>query len=222
MKSRRTFFLLIVSVVAIFYSGCVDVENEFRAIKNPDTRKEEKEKPVVVDTITIIIQPYMDMDAQWKHVQYVRDELKKIYPKVRLNKSHPLPSFAYYKPRHRYKADSLLKDLQPRYGNEVVIGLTSKDISTSKDQYPDWGVMGLGECPGKACVVSTFRLSKKETSLQLFKVAIHELGHTQGLPHCEVKTCFMRDAEGGNPTGEEKEFCPKCKKVLEAKGWKFN
>jgi archaemetzincin len=177
--------------------------------------------PVPPDTITIIIQPFMDMDNQWKHVQYVYDELKKIYPKVRLNKSHSLPAFAYYKPRHRYKADSLIKELQPLFENEVVIGLTSKDISTTKDQYSDWGVMGLGLCPGKACVASTFRLSKTETSLQLFKVAIHELGHTQGLPHCEVKTCFMRDAEGGNPTNGEKEFCPKCKKVLEPKGWKF-
>jgi archaemetzincin len=103
----------------------------------------------------------------------------------------------------------------------VSIGITHKDISATKDEYADWGVMGLGFCPGNACVVSTFRLSKAEKQEQLFKVAIHELGHTQGLPHCEEKTCFMRDAEGGNPTGEEKEFCPHCKDYLLKKGWIF-
>lgn len=55
--------------------------------------------------------------------------------------------------------------------------------------------------------------------MQLFKVAIHELGHTEGLPHCPVKSCFMRDSEGRNPTNEEKEFYPKCKKQLIDKGW---
>ncbi|MFL5753076.1 MAG: matrixin family metalloprotease [Bacteroidia bacterium] len=103
----------------------------------------------------------------------------------------------------------------------MTIGITSKDISTTKDQYKDWGVMGLGFCPGNSCIASTFRLGKKEIPIQLFKVAIHELGHTQGLNHCEVKTCFMRDAEGGNPTNEEKEFCPKCKLILINAGWKF-
>jgi len=29
----------------------------------------------------------------------------------------------------------------------------------------------------------------------------------------------MGDAEGGNPTNQEKEFCPKCKKVLIKAGW---
>jgi len=79
--------------------------------------------------------------------------------------------------------------------------------------------MGLGFCPGKACVASTYRLDK--TASQLFKVAIHELGHTQGLKHCTVKYCFMQDAKGGNPTNTETDFCPRCKAVLVSKGWVF-
>lgn len=79
--------------------------------------------------------------------------------------------------------------------------------------------MGLGYCPGNVCVVSTFWLSNRNKSIQLFKVAIHELDHTQGLEHCEVKTCFMWDAEGKNPTNEKTEFCKECRQILEAKGW---
>ncbi len=101
----------------------------------------------------------------------------------------------------------------------LIIALTSKDISWTKGKILDYGIMGLGLCPGQVCVASSFRLSKTDNLRQLFVVSIHELGHTQGLPHCPVKTCFMRDAEGGNPTNEETEFCLKCKAHLVSRGW---
>ncbi len=101
----------------------------------------------------------------------------------------------------------------------ITIGLTSKDISTTKGKIEDYGIMGLGYTPGNACVVSTFRVSKENKQNQFFKFCIHELGHTSGLPHCPEKTCFMRDAEGGNPSNEEKDFCPKCKVHLISKDW---
>ncbi|WP_326521356.1 matrixin family metalloprotease [Rhizosphaericola mali] len=103
----------------------------------------------------------------------------------------------------------------------MTLGLTSFDISTTKNSIKDWGVMGLGFEPGKACIASDFRLSSNEKLMQLFKVSIHELGHTQGLKHCKVKSCFMRDAEGRNPTNEEIEFCKTCKHTLISKGWRF-
>lgn len=81
--------------------------------------------------------------------------------------------------------------------------------------------MGFGFCPDKACIASTCRLNKTTTASQLFKVAIHELGHTQGLKHCTVKYCFMQDAKGGNSTKVETDFCPNCKAVFMAKGWVF-
>jgi archaemetzincin len=52
-------------------------------------------------------------------------------------------------------------------------------------------------------------------------LAFHELGHTQGLPHCKNKTCFMRDAEGGNHLGEETGFCQFCAALLKSKGWQI-
>jgi archaemetzincin len=79
--------------------------------------------------------------------------------------------------------------------------------------------MGLGFQPGNACVVSTFRLQKGELSDQLFKLSLHELAHTQGLPHCKNKTCFMRDAKGENHLDEEIGFCQSCKSFLKSKGW---
>ncbi len=96
------------------------------------------------------------------------------------------------------------------------MGITTVDISTTKGKYQDWGVMGLAYKPGNAGVASSYRLKNKSA---FWKIVIHELGHTAGLPHCSVKSCFMRDAEGGDHTGEEKEFCSKCKKTLVNNGW---
>lgn len=150
----------------------------------------------------------------------VYNDLKKLMDSVLLLEKEEMPAAAYYAPRKRYRADTLIHWMSSRAKeNEVYAGITMQDISTTKGDNPDYGVMGLGFMPGKACVASSFRLRDKKN---FFKVLIHELGHTAGLPHCPEKTCFMRDAEGGDPTGEEKEFCVKCKGYLKEKGWKLD
>ena len=169
---------------------------------------------------TIIIQPFVGMSKA--DAVYVTNEIAKIYPHVSLKEPIVFPASAYNPARKRYRADSLIHFLNENTSDGfVTIGLTSNDISTTKDEIADWGVMGLGYQPGRSCIASTFRLSKSDKLSQLFKVSIHELGHSEGLPHCSVKTCFMRDADGKNPTNEEKEFCPECKSYLIKKGWKF-
>ncbi|WP_231433815.1 MULTISPECIES: matrixin family metalloprotease [unclassified Chryseobacterium] len=153
----------------------------------------------------------------------VADQIKNVYPHIKVLESIDLPKEAYYKDRNRYRADSIIKYLsQNTETGFVKIGLTTKDISTTKGVVKDFGVMGLGFRPGKSCVASSFRLNKKNKNEQFFKVAIHEIGHTQGLDHCPEKTCFMRDAEGKNPTDEEIDFCKKCKTFLKNKNWEFN
>jgi len=170
--------------------------------------------------LVIHIQPFDDMHQE--EYQYVYREIKKLYPNTTLLQPVKLPRQAYCQPRNRFRADSLIAWLARRTPeHSVVIGLTSKDISTTKGKIPDWGVMGLGYEPGNACVASGFRLSKKNHLDQLFKVSVHELGHTQGLPHCAAKNCYMQDAEGGNPTGSETGFCDRCRRRLAAKGWVF-
>lgn len=150
-------------------------------------------------------------------VKNIYSEIKKFVPNISLDVAAGLPPSAYYKPRNRYRADSLIKWMSTRAkSNEVIMGITTVDISTTKGKYQDWGVMGLAYRPGNAGVASSYRLKNKSA---FWKIVIHELGHTAGLPHCPVKTCFMRDAEGGDHTGEEKEFCSKCKKTLVKNGW---
>ncbi|MFT3908124.1 MAG: matrixin family metalloprotease [Ferruginibacter sp.] len=171
--------------------------------------------------IIIDIQPFEGIAKS--DIAYVANELGSIYPHIQIRQMIDLPEAAFYPARNRYRADSLIAFLNKRTREgHITIGLTDKDISATKDAIKDWGIMGLGNCPGNACIASSFRLSKTEKQIQLFKVAIHELGHTQGLAHCSVKSCFMRDAEGKNTTNEETAFCSRCKQVLINKGWKFN
>ncbi|MFH0893312.1 MAG: zinc-dependent metalloprotease family protein [Bacteroidota bacterium] len=171
---------------------------------------------------TIAIQPFGNFDTAL--VSFAKIEIEKFYTcKVSKLSSQPLPKMAWYSPRNRWRADSLLNWLiehQPKDVN-YILGFTNQDISTTKDDIPDWGVFGLGYMPGPSCVVSTFRLKKAGTSDSLFrerfsKVFLHELGHNFGLPHCPTKTCMMEDAAGTIRTvdTEKKQLCEGCKKKL--------
>jgi archaemetzincin len=168
----------------------------------------------------VVIQPLGNFEL--KESNKVFSEIKTINPNVVLRENIPFPQNAFYKPRNRYRADSIIKSLKNNIGKDsVIVGLSHSDISTTKSGIKDWGVMGLGYRPGKACVVSDFRLSVKNKNEQFYKLVLHELGHTAGLPHCEVKSCLMRDAEGGNPLDEEVGFCKNCTSFLRSKGWQL-
>jgi archaemetzincin len=190
--------------------------SEKKIILKSSNLKDVKSKQLII----IDIQPYAEIPDNL--VNYVYKELCKIYPHVNLLKSIPLPKRAYYVPRNRYRADTLIYLLRSNTKDgHVTIGLTSKDISSDKGSIIDFGIMGLGFQPGKSCVVSPFRLSKNNLKDQFFKVAIHELGHTQGLSHCPDKTCIMTDANSKNTTENETGFCKKCNAFLKVKGWRI-
>lgn len=200
---NRSVIIFLVLATIVFNSSCYD-NNKKSASK----------------TIEIDIQPFSDFSNEM--TQKVAGQIKEIYPNVNINPQIPLPASSFYSPRNRYRADSIIAFLKKRTpADHISIGLTNKDISTTNGDIKDWGVMGLGYRPGNACVVSSFRLTKEKLMSQFYKVCVHELGHTTGLDHCLEKTCFMRDAEGGNPTDEEKEFCENCRKHLIKKGWKL-
>lgn len=165
-----------------------------------------------------VVQPFADFPLLQAKNLY--KELKKINPKIILRKAIPLPVSAYYEPNKRYRADVIINYLDHSgSADTVIIGLTTRDMSTTKGNIADWGIMGLGFTPGNACVVSTFRLAKAKLSRQFYKVAIHELGHTAGLPHCSDPSCLMCDARGANHLDREKGFCPSCRAFLKNKGW---
>jgi archaemetzincin len=196
--------------------------NERHSDGNEIDMKYEKEKETV--RLSIILQPFEGLPKS--NTNHVAEQLKEIYSgDIIVNNSIPLPKNALNHDKTRYRADSLIRYLGTLVKDgQLIIGLTQNDISTNKGKDADWGVMGLGYSPGKSCIASTFRLKGKNRLNKLFKVAIHELGHTQGLArtktkHCPEKTCLMRDAEGKDHLDELKMFCSKCKPILNDAGW---
>jgi archaemetzincin len=139
-----------------------------------------------------------------------------------------LPAEAYYQPRQRYRAEKLL-DFLETFADEAgdgvkILGLTEVDISTTGDDVPDWGIFGLGSCPGRTAVISSKRLKRRPKNREhvLFRVsnvAVHEIGHTFGLPHCDEQEveCVMIDAEGGieNTDSSSGKLGPGCSKKLD-------
>lgn len=173
--------------------------------------------------IQIGIIPFSGVDVSYSKL--LKSEIELFYNcEVIILPEQKLPDFAYYKPRNRYKADSLLKYLKIKLPKECnyILGITGKDISTKDETHEDWGVFGLGFIGGSSCVVSDFRLKKSardKNHLQerLIKVVLHELGHTLGLQHCTAdKKCLMEDAGGTikSVDQEEKYLCESCKKKL--------
>lgn len=171
--------------------------------------------------ITIAIQPFEQIDQNI--IDSIAQNLSEKYgAEVKILETTDLPKTAYYSPRNRYRADSLITYLKRERNktHDFVLGITTKDISTTKGQHIDWGIFGLGYRPGPSCIVSTFRLKTADQELflnRLEKVALHEIGHNLGLPHCNTHhLCVMNDAHGTIKEVDENNHnvCGACKAKL--------
>ena len=173
-----------------------------------------KEKPLV------IFQPINNFPSAI--LKFLKDSVEKFYPvKVEINAPKTFPINAYYKPRNRFGADSIinwLPKIKPEHAR-TIIALTNDDISETKGSTEDYGIMGLGFQPGAACVVSDFRLhannpSEKQLRERIFKTVIHELGHNFGLPHCADTNCIMADKKGKLTQDKENGLCENCRRKV--------
>lgn len=154
------------------------------------------------------------------------NELKETFDSVAFEGTIPFPDSAYYAPRMRYKADKLVKHLRHLQAStsDLVVGFSPKDISDRIHDYDDYGVMGWTRHSLRSSVVSTYRLSDQSMLQEDFvKLVLHELGHADGLPHCNnSSSCYMRDANKKNHFPELTGFCEKCSKHLTSKNWNFS
>lgn len=167
----------------------------------------------------IVVQPYTGIKQSY--VNYVVRELEKVYPVLQVNPAVKMDNSLQNDARTRFRADLIIKDLSQKQKKGIIVGLTANDISTSYKGRADWGVMGLSYLNGNACVISTFRLKGNNVPEKYFKLAIHEIGHAEGLKHCPQSACYMRDAKGKDHLNGLHSFCASCKKHLQRNGWKL-
>ena len=211
---RKTFVTLTVGMIIILMSSCSSWKKTSSTEDDSDTLCTcPPESYVHID-----LQPFGDFTQ--KEANQLKEELEKHLVPIYLSEIEVLPkkdipASCLYKPRNRYWAGNILGFLkQQNQGSDfVTIGLTHRDISTSIHGNYNYGIMGLSFRPGNACVVSTFRLKRKD---DLWKVTTHEFLHSRGLPHCKQDDlkCLMQDAHGKNTFYMKHGLCEDCKKTL--------
>jgi len=141
--------------------------------------------------------------------------------KITFNKM-PLPLHAFDEEKKQWSAEKILKALreenEKRIHADKVLGVTDIDIYVKRTNY----VFGLSEIGGKISLISIHRYhpelyGKSKQGLfedRTIKEAIHELGHTFRLQHCENK-CVMQFSNDIKEVDKKPHtFCKECTKHL--------
>ena len=214
---RNSFFItLLMSVIGFILTSCTQQNSSIS----------ESSSGTADSIITVCLQPYNGFPK--KQLQQLQTDMQHcldtLIPEKKFNvillDERPFPKFSYYKPRNRYRADSIICYQKTFNSPDYVMGIADKDISTSIHGAADFGILGLSFRPGRSAVVSTFRVKNKKL---FYKVAIHELLHCLGLPHCGEKdrSCYICDADKTPKLEKQTRICPLCrKKLLETKAFK--
>jgi archaemetzincin len=134
---------------------------------------------------------------------------------VKIAQAQPLPPEAFNARRQQYRADEFLKVAQRESGDRV-LAVTERDLYAGNLNF----ALGLAESFGKCAVISLCRLrmgvDQEEFRRRVVKEAVHELGHTFGLPHCAKSSCVMFFSNSLADTDRKStDWCDACQKKLE-------
>jgi archaemetzincin len=155
-------------------------------------------------------------------LEFIRGNIAKAFPKteiVILKETMPLTLEPYDSTRKQYYSSLLLmliREYARKTNVDKILGIINADLFVPQLNF----VFGEAESPGKVAIVSLHRLRPEfygdRVNDALFleraaKEAIHETGHTFGLPHCPDSSCVMSFSNKIHMVDEKKrEFCSKC------------
>ena len=162
----------------------------------------------------------------------IRDDLSRVFPQSFCYVSDDIlrvPRSAHNPSRKQNFSTEILYELL-RYAEERadlaetvyrVLGVTEVDLYVPGLNF----VFGEAQCPGKAAVISVYRLMPEfygePSDGRLFlercvKEAVHEIGHTLGVRHCSNPSCVMHfSLHIGMTDRKRAQFCGRCRLLAE-------
>jgi archaemetzincin len=156
-------------------------------------------------------------------VARVQENLKIVFQKATctlISVTLPIQKEALNEERQQYSSNIILSKIHDYAEKEsalnFILGIVDADIFTRGLNF----VFGEAECPGKAALISLWRLRPefygKKPNVELLvertaKEAVHELGHALGLGHCSNPFCVMYFSNSIFETDRKQSlFCNKC------------
>jgi len=155
----------------------------------------------------------------------LKNDLSRVFNKdVTIGKEMPDPDYAFNKKRNQYLSTAILNTLmeQKEYAPyEKILAMVDHDLYVPELNFV------FGEASQKAAAISLTRLRQEFYHLpedrnlfhrRALTEAVHELGHTYGLPHCRNPRCVMFFSNSLMDTDRKgPEFCPDCNNRLPTK-----
>jgi archaemetzincin len=131
-------------------------------------------------------------------------------------------AFAREPLRDQYYSTAILQQMQPLAGAGArLLAVTSLDLYVPVLTF----VFGEAQLDGRCAVVSLHRLREEFYGLpareellreRLLKEAVHELGHTFGLRHCDDWRCVMTSSHAVERLDvKSAEFCGACRAAVD-------